>query len=57
MIDALASRDGPRLAQIMRQHLRRKGEAVLENLKLATNASDDISTAEIVSPSNTTEDT
>ena len=36
MADALASRDGPRLAQIMREHLRRKGEAVLENLKLAT---------------------
>jgi len=35
MADALASRDGPRLAQILRQHLRRKGEAVLENLKLA----------------------
>lgn len=35
MVDALASRDGPRLAQIMREHLRRKGEAVLESLRLA----------------------
>ncbi|CAM3948454.1 GntR family transcriptional regulator [Bordetella muralis] len=34
MVDALASRDGPRLAQIMRDHLRRKGEAVLESLRL-----------------------
>ncbi|HYG41788.1 MAG TPA: GntR family transcriptional regulator [Bordetella sp.] len=40
MADALALRDGPRLAQIMREHLRRKGEAVLENLKLAADASD-----------------
>src|SRR5690606_32795405 len=40
MADALASRDGPRLAQIMREHLRRKGEAVLENLKLATDGAE-----------------
>jgi DNA-binding GntR family transcriptional regulator len=32
MADALAARDGARLAQLMRQHLRRKGEAVLEAL-------------------------
>lgn len=35
MADALAARDGARLALLMRQHLRRKGEAVLENLRLA----------------------
>jgi len=40
MAEALASRDGPRLAQIMRQHLRRKGEAVLEDLKLKLAAAD-----------------
>ncbi|UYO92551.1 GntR family transcriptional regulator [Pollutimonas sp. M17] len=36
MVDALASRDGPRLAGIMRTHMRRKGEAVLETLKLSS---------------------
>jgi DNA-binding GntR family transcriptional regulator len=36
MVDALASRDGSRLADIMRTHLRRKGEAVLETLKLSS---------------------
>ncbi|MDS1142062.1 GntR family transcriptional regulator [Pusillimonas sp. SM2304] len=37
MADALASRDGQRLAGIMRTHLLRKCEAVLENLKHAAN--------------------
>ncbi|MGB3289968.1 MAG: GntR family transcriptional regulator [Burkholderiaceae bacterium] len=36
MVDALAARDGPRLADIMRTHMRRKGEAVLETLKLSS---------------------
>jgi DNA-binding GntR family transcriptional regulator len=35
MVDALSARDGARLALIMRAHLQRKGEAVLEGLKLA----------------------
>ncbi|MVW70415.1 GntR family transcriptional regulator [Bordetella sp. 15P40C-2] len=34
MVDALAARDGLRLGRLMRQHLRRKGEAVLEALAL-----------------------
>ena len=38
MADALASRDGPRLAHILRQHLRRKCEAVLEHLQSADGA-------------------
>lgn len=42
MADALAARDGPRLATIMRTHLQRKGEAVLEDLKLAAGTSNDI---------------
>ncbi|NGM87606.1 GntR family transcriptional regulator [Parapusillimonas sp. SGNA-6] len=33
MVDALAARDGARLAEIMRGHLQRKAEAVLETLK------------------------
>ena len=33
MVEALAARDGPRLAAIMRSHLQRKAEAVLETLK------------------------
>ncbi|HWL29458.1 MAG TPA: GntR family transcriptional regulator [Burkholderiaceae bacterium] len=33
MVDALAARDGARLADIMRGHLQRKAEAVLETLK------------------------
>ncbi|SHG92417.1 GntR family transcriptional regulator [Pollutimonas bauzanensis] len=33
MVEALAARDGERLARIMRIHLQRKGEAVLEGLK------------------------
>lgn len=37
MVQALSDRDGPRLASILRSHLRRKGEAVLEGLKLAKN--------------------
>ncbi|HUH60744.1 MAG TPA: GntR family transcriptional regulator [Candidimonas sp.] len=32
MVDALARRDGQRLSQLMRAHLQRKGEAVLEGL-------------------------
>ena len=32
MVEALAARDGPRLAAIMRAHLQRKGETVLEAL-------------------------
>src|SRR3546814_3367526 len=54
MADALASRDGPRLAQLLRQHLRRKGEAVLENLKLAADtagASDSAATPDAASAS------
>lgn len=35
MVNALVARDGARLASIMRTHLQRKGEAVLEGLKLA----------------------
>jgi len=35
MVEALSARDGPRMAAIMRTHLRRKGEAVLESLKPA----------------------
>src|SRR5690606_20753595 len=34
MAEALAARDGPRLAAIMRSHLQRKGETVLETLKM-----------------------
>lgn len=34
MAEALAARDGARLGEIMRSHLRRKGEAVLESLQL-----------------------
>src|SRR5690606_28085938 len=37
MAEALATRDGPRLAGIMRAHLLRKCEAVLENLKQTAN--------------------
>lgn len=33
MVDALAARDGPRLATIMRIHLQRKGKAALESLR------------------------
>jgi DNA-binding GntR family transcriptional regulator len=33
MVEALAARDGARLATIMRAHLKHKGEAVLEGLK------------------------
>jgi DNA-binding GntR family transcriptional regulator len=36
MVDALAARDGARLADIMRGHLQRKAEAVLETLKADT---------------------
>ncbi len=36
MVNALAARDGARLASIMRTHLQRKGEAVLESLKVAS---------------------
>lgn len=57
MAEALASRDGPRLAQIMRQHLRRKGEAVLENLKLAAHARDGAGTTDTVGSFNETEET
>jgi len=57
MAEALASRDGPRLAHIMRQHLRRKGEAVLENLKLAAHVRDDAGTADIVGSFDETEET
>ncbi len=41
MVDALAARDGARLALIMRNHLQRKGETVLEDLKLAASRSHD----------------
>ncbi|MBB5217474.1 GntR family transcriptional regulator [Parapusillimonas granuli] len=32
MVDALVARDGARMAKVMRLHLQRKGETVLENL-------------------------
>lgn len=35
MVEALEARDGARLATILRTHLRRKGEAVLEALRLS----------------------
>jgi len=41
MVDALAARDGARLGEIMRAHLRRKGEAVLETLNLSPAKSSD----------------
>lgn len=47
MVDALASRDGPRLARIMRDHLRRKGEAVLESLRLHAETSSNTHNADI----------
>ncbi len=33
MVEALEARDGPRLAEILRNHLERKGEAVLDGLR------------------------
>jgi DNA-binding GntR family transcriptional regulator len=41
MADALAARDGARLGELMRTHLRRKGEAVLETLKQSAAKSSD----------------
>jgi DNA-binding GntR family transcriptional regulator len=38
IVDALQSRDGARLATILRAHLRLKGEAVLESLRLTHDA-------------------
>jgi DNA-binding GntR family transcriptional regulator len=35
MVEALAARDGSRLAEILRAHMQRKGEAVLEGLAAA----------------------
>jgi DNA-binding GntR family transcriptional regulator len=35
MVEALAARDGARLSALLRNHLQRKGEAVLEGLKLS----------------------
>jgi DNA-binding GntR family transcriptional regulator len=35
MVEALAARDSARLATILRQHLKHKGESVLEELKLS----------------------
>ena len=35
MVDALSARDGPALALIMRTHIRRKGETVIEGLALS----------------------
>lgn len=46
MAEALAARDGPRLGQIMRDHLQRKCEAVLENLKQATSHAKDMDAVE-----------
>lgn len=39
MVKALSIRDGARLGAILRNHLKRKGETVLEGLKLATSQS------------------
>ncbi|NYT37155.1 GntR family transcriptional regulator [Allopusillimonas soli] len=36
MVDALEARDGARLSGIMREHMKRKGEAVLEGLRQET---------------------
>jgi DNA-binding GntR family transcriptional regulator len=38
MVDALEARDGARLATILRTHLRLKGEAVLDSLRLMRQA-------------------
>ena len=38
MVDALEARDGPRLAALLRDHLTRKGDAVLEALGTAGGA-------------------
>lgn len=40
MVEALAAHDGPRLAGILRVHMRRKGEAVLEVLAAQTGEAD-----------------
>jgi DNA-binding GntR family transcriptional regulator len=41
MVDALAARDGARLATILRRHLKHKGETVLETLNLSRPAPGD----------------
>ena len=41
MVEALTARDGARMAEIMRTHLRRKGEAVLESLTAVKSSTQD----------------
>jgi DNA-binding GntR family transcriptional regulator len=41
MVDALASRDSARMANLMRRHLKHKGEAVLEALNLSRTPTSD----------------
>jgi DNA-binding GntR family transcriptional regulator len=41
MVDALAARDSARMANLMRRHLKHKGEAVLEALNLSRTPTSD----------------
>jgi DNA-binding GntR family transcriptional regulator len=41
MVDALEARDGMRLAMILRTHLRLKGEALLESMRVARDSASD----------------